>query len=452
MSSQVLALTNGLDERLEKNEQLLRALAADYKVDEEPHLAPFVRPSDRDEPRQRLFHYREGYTVDLCRPYVEAASGLALDPFCGFGSSLIAAKEAGLPVVGADVNPLAAFVARAKTASYSDKSLSALSSLKCRLKKLEVGADESPSPPLRILPKLFDHEVLQALNRFKHHILLEPDELARNAAFACWLSVLEVVSNVYREGNGVKYRNRVRRKNVYTSIPMTEWIAENLPTDKHAFVRDTLIASIEKAEQDFSFLNQGPDPVVLEADARSLSSHIEPNSVSLAIFSPPYCNCFNYIKAYKLELWMGGFLTSYEDIRRLTGRGIVSRVEGLLQMRPIAPTKEVEGLAQLIGEANLWSSALPDVVRGYFSDMAGFLRRLRHFCAPQGKVVIVVGNSALGGVLIPTDLLLCSLAEAVGFRVENLKVARHLTTSSQQKVRLEPVREFLRETLIELQA
>jgi site-specific DNA-methyltransferase (adenine-specific) len=372
-----------------------------------------------------------------------------LDPFCGFGSSLLAAKQAGLAAVGADVNPLAAFVAKTKTANYSQSSLKALSALKVRLANLDRNAVAAPAPTLRILPKLFDAEVLGALSRFKAAILAEEDPGARSAAYLCWLSILEAVSNVYREGNGVKYKNRVRRKNVYSSIPLEDWVSENLPSDKHRFVLDELLGTIGKAEKDLCSANEGPSPEVLESDARELSQHVAAESVSLAIFSPPYCNCFNYIKAYKVELWMGGFLTSYDDIKRLTGRGIISRVEGL-HLKPVAPSPEVESLAQLVGEASLWSSALPDVVRGYFSDMTIFLRKLRGLCMRDGKIVIVVGNSALGGVLIPTDLLLCALAEKEGFRIESVKAARHLTTSSQQKLRLEPVREFLRETVIEL--
>jgi hypothetical protein len=426
-------------------------MSAGYEVDDASELASFVRPSDRDQPRQRLFQYREGYTVELCRPFMAQASGLVLDPFCGFGSSLIAAKEAGLRAVGSDVNPLATFVARTKTANYSAANLKALSALKRKLRDLGPGAPEAPAPSIRILPKLFDKEVLRALSRFKASIMSEQNQPARNAALLCWLSILETVSNVYREGNGVKYKNRIRRGNSYNSVPMEDWVAANLPSDKHEFVQEALIQSIERAEVDFSWLNEGPSPLVLDSDARDLAD-IRSGSVSLAIFSPPYCNCFNYIKAYKLELWMGGFLKTYADIKRLTGKGIISRVEGLTRGSRLAPSADIEALSQLVAEANLWSDSLPDVVRGYFSDMSSFLKQLRTLCEPKAKVVIVVGNSALGGVLIPTDLLLCRLAEVVGFKVQSIKVARHLTTSSQQKLRLEPLRPFLRETVIELSA
>jgi hypothetical protein len=63
---------------------------------------------------------------------------------------------------------------------------------------------------------------------------------------------------------------------------------------------------------------------------------------------------------------------------------------------------------------------------------------------------MVVGNSAYGGILIPTDSLLAAIGRSLGFSVENIGVARHLTTSSQQKLALEDRKHFLRESVVVL--
>jgi DNA modification methylase len=439
-----------LDARLRRNANVIGHLASRYPVVADSSLAQLVRPSDEEEPIQRWFHYREGYTIELCKRYITADDSLILDPFCGFGSTLLASKQQGVEAVGFDVNPLAVFVAKAKTATYSPDDLGALEALKYSLRRAEEPRDHGLRPALRILPKMFNVDILAALATANSIIESVSLPRARQLARLCWLSILESVSNVYREGNGLKYRNRIRRGNVYTVVPMEEWANSAFPDDKFEFVMSRLNAALDIAVADATSRCGGPEPRVVEEDSSQLSKYVQPESITSAIFSPPYCNCFNYIKAYKLELWMGGFIRAYSDIPGLTERGIRSRVESILTPATTAPNRNVEAIAQLVSEGELWSGALPSVVRGYFTDMARLLAQVHSVLVPGGAATIVVGNSALAGVLIPTDLLLAEIAEQSGFRVKRIVAARHLTTSSQQKLRLEPLKPHLRESVIEL--
>ena len=439
------------DDALFRNAEILDRLSRRFPTREDPELGSLVRPSDREEPVQRLFHYREGYTVELCRRFISEEEGGVFDPFCGFGSTLLAAKQLGIRSVGFDVNPLAAFVSRVKTEDYAEADLRALELLLERLAELRADSPLAPKPALRIIDRLFHPEILNALNVFKYEILRCESPKAKDLAFACWLSVLEGVSNVFREGNGVKYRNRLRRGNVYTVRPYNEWAEAYFPNDKFGFVLKRLSDCLGTAMADVKTGGYGPPAEVFERDALQIDQVVPSASVSLAMFSPPYCNLFNYIKAYKLELWMGGFLNSYSDIQSLTAKGIRSRLEGLRKEPDSSLLPEAAEIANLISQSQLWSDALPDVVRGYFTDMTAALSSLHEALRPEGRTIVVVGNSALAGVLIPTDLLLSAAAEKIGFSVANISVARHLTTSSQQKKRLGPLRAYMRESIITLE-
>ena len=63
--------------------------------------------------------------------------------------------------------------------------------------------------------------------------------------------------------------------------------------------------------------------------------------------------------------------------------------------------------------------------------------------APGAKVALVVTNVRFEGELLPVDLVLSEIAEAAGFRVEEIIVARYKGNSSQQmgKYGRVPVRE-----------
>ena len=430
--------------------QILESLSSGYTTRQDHSLAKLVRPSDRSEPVQRWLKYREGYTVELCLRLFSADDFLIADPFCGFGSTLVAARMHGLRSIGMDVNPLAAYVSRVKTRTYSSYRCRQLRHEIARLRKLTKKDPKSNAPNLRILPKLFHPRILDALLVYKHAIDEINNPIVREFLLLAWIAVLEPVSNVFREGNGVKYRNRVRKGNEYTVIPYEEWQRHTFPKDKFGFVRDQILKRLEIMIEDLGQLSDGPEPAVFEADCANTELLQSRGRVSHAIFSPPYCNCFNYIKAYKLELWMAGFIESYPDIRDLTVRGIRSRVESLHKPEQNSYPETVEEFTSIMRHEDLWSHQLPDVVRGYFSDMQYALSAIYSALTDSARCTIVVGNSAYGGVLIPTDLLLAKCAESVGFSVEEIAVARPLTTSSQQKRRLAPVGDYLRESLIYL--
>ena len=134
-----------------------------------------------------------------------------------------------------------------------------------------------------------------------------------------------------------------------------------------------------------------------------------------------------------------------------------SLLSGLIQSRIcseplslILIQKKFIFLIELMDPFGLWSAQLPEVIKGYFADMRSRLAAVYSILKPNGRCAIVVGNSAYAGVIIPSDLLLAKTAEKVGFKIERIEVCRHLTTSSQQRRRLLPVKEYMREFVIHL--
>jgi hypothetical protein len=439
-----------VEARIDANRQILDRLSRGLSVRNDPTLGPLVRPSDAEEPIQRWFHYREGYTAELCRRIFSPDETFVADPFCGFGSTLLAARNAGLPSVGLDVSPLATFVSRVKTRTYSGSTIRAVRQHAARLAELTRRSPAAPAPTIRILNKLFHPDILHALLVFRAAIDGADRAEVKEFLLFAWIAILERVSNVYREGNGVKYRNRQRHGNTYSVTPYEEWEAQQFPRDKFSYVKEELLAQLDMMLAEAGTAPEGPEPAVEQRDASAAVGLVPAGGASLALFSPPYCNCFNYIKAYKLELWMAGFIRAYPDIRALTAMGVRSRTESLLNPINDPYPTVIDQLVGLMAPDDLWSPQLPDVVRGYFADMQRTLTSLAHAVRRGGRCVIVVGNSAYAGVLIPSDLLLARIATAIGFEVEEIVVSRHLTTSSQQKKSLEPMKDYLRESIIHL--
>jgi site-specific DNA-methyltransferase (adenine-specific) len=89
---------------------------------------------------------------------------------------------------------------------------------------------------------------------------------------------------------------------------------------------------------------------------------------------------------------------------------------------------------------------VPALLRGYFSDMARILEQCRTVLVPGGRCCVVVGNSAYGGVIVPTDELIAQLGRAAGYAEAAVVPVRHLTVAPQQRNALRGREALMRES------
>ena len=88
------------------------------------------------------------------------------------------------------------------------------------------------------------------------------------------------------------------------------------------------------------------------------------------------------------------------------------------------------------------------MIFGYFRDMFNIIDNCFKTLKKGGFCAIVVGNSAYGGIVLPTDLILAQYAEKIGFTVDKIEVDRYIITSSQQYEKTKQDGKFLRESVV----
>ena len=383
---------------LQHNHRLLRALSVEVPPSPINGFASLVNFSPTaDEPIHRWFRYREGYSVELVTELIKSlpSGSVVLDPFCGAGITLLAAREKGLPSIGLDVNPISTLVSKVKTTTLSRKAVETLANHIEQLRNARPAMRADPKPALKIIDKVFDSGILHALLVYRRIIKSIEQREIRDFIFVGWLSILEGVSNVYKEGNGLKYKNRKRTDNGYIHLNLESWQSAVFPADRFSHVKNRLIQKLRTMVSDLAHMpKEYGDVTVIEAAAEHLGEHLPPNSVAMLVFSPPYCNCFNYFKMYKVELWMGEFASTYGELKLLNRRGLRSHVETILRRDgdKVEPISEL--FASQLDGLKLWDRRIPKAVRGYFIDMAEVLAQLYIVLKPLSKCVIVVGNSA----------------------------------------------------------
>lgn len=432
--------------------EFLERLESKYNVIEDDSFAKLVHfQNTLDVPFQRWYPYREGYSYKLVSKFIEQfnVKGALLDPFSGSGSSILAGRYKGLSTYGIDVNPIALFVSKVENKNYYTEDDIALEQA---LEDFILVSRDTivRTTDFSLATKYFNADILQALLQIKEYINSLIDEKIRDIFFLSWLSIIESVSNVKKEGNGLKYKNRKRLKKGYENIPIKEWEDNHFPKDRFNFVLDKISSNVKLIIEDVKISNfDAPEPKLFFGSSIDKVSEIgEP--IELTIFSPPYVNFFDYFEIHKTELWLGDFIQTQEELRILKKTGLRSNASATVSKSISNGNESVERIITQLKQKKLWSNKILDVVAGYFDDMESLLRNILNITTENGRVVIVVGNSAYAGIMVPTDLLLAEIGEKLGYVVDEIIVTRHLTTSSQQRQSLESVMGFMRESIIVL--
>jgi hypothetical protein len=415
-----------------------------------PQWTPLVNWRGANEvPLHRWFRYREGYSPALTDAL--SLGQRVLDPFCGSGSIMVGAAQTGRSSVGIDVNPLATFVARVKLSPLSRSQVCAAEAFRACFDDRVQACPQWPAPELRIVDKLFEPEVLAAMLRARWLIEEQQDRGVRDFLLVGWLNVLELVGSYFKEGNGIKYRNRKRLRTGYVARPDGAWQLERFGADQAAFARRTLRRQLDLMladAHDAWGIGAWDDQEVHDGSCLDVLPNLPPSSFDDVVFSPPYANRFDYVESMKVELWFGGFVQNYADATALRKQSLRSHLGADLG-RQHTRIEELEQFINLMDpDAYHVRMRVPELLRGYFDDMAAVLRACR--AASTGATYVVVGNSAYAGVIVPTDVLLARLGLEVGYTRAVVHTVRHLGVAPQQRDQLAGMRELMRESVVEL--
>jgi hypothetical protein len=404
-------------------------------------------------PVQRWYPYREGYSTKLVNAFIKELkiTGNVFDPFSGSGTTLLASRHNNLNSFGIDVNPISILVAEVENDNYNTGDIENINA-EIEILKLFSKSEEIFQTSFELADKVFNSDILQSLLQLKFQIKKIESSKTQKLFFVSWLSIIEDVSNIKKEGNGIKYKNRKRTPIGYINIDKSVWEKQVFPEDKFSFVKTRLLRHLEIILKDIRS-NYGiceKKPTVFKGSCLEFDKLFS-DEIQFTFFSPPYCNCFDYFEIHKVELWLGDFVSDKEEFKLLRNTGFRSNTNSLNYKPIIYKNVHLENLISLFDIDKLWNARIPSVVRGYFDDSHTLLSKLYQQTVKGGYVGIVVGNSAYSGIIIPSDVIIADIAKKIGFQVKSIFVTRHLTTSSQQKQELEVLKQYLRESIVLLE-
>ena len=208
---------------------------------------------------------------------------LVFDPFCGCGTTLVEAQQAGYASVGVDLNPIGCLISRVKTTPLPSDFVDAAI---CCIAKAR-GHTRLPLPDIPNLLHWFRADVCEALTAIRMEIRKVDDELTKQALEAVFSSIIVRVSN---QDSDTRYAAVTKS---LSSEAVFETFAESAQT----------LAALTMTS-----------PILLETPATVLNQNIFdvcpadfPGDVGLVITSPPYPNAYEYWLYHKYRMWWLGY-------------------------------------------------------------------------------------------------------------------------------------------------
>lgn len=337
---------------------------------------------------------------------------LVLDPMCGSGTALVEAELLGRNAIGVDIDPLAVLLAKVKATPLEPSELKPavsrlLDALKSDFRKLE-GVDSSlfeeeplieySVPEFYRRDELFMKDVQTKLGTIKARIdVTEPQEI-REFFYVAFSAILKSVSNCDPKDIEPKLPPITRRK-------------RKIPDVLGLFERK--VKSMELKMLDFQ--QKCPRDVtvrVIRGDARRLPDEIE--QVNLIITSPPYANSVDYPRVHKLSFfWLG--MCGSDDLkdlaREFVGTDLV-RKENYERLRDFS----IPILDAPIHRITQLDRKRAGIVAKYFEGMASCFAQMSRVLAKGGVCCVVIGDSRIKKILVPTHDIFKILARNSGLK------------------------------------
>ena len=115
-------------------------------------------------------------------------------------------------------------------------------------------------------------------------------------------------------------------------------------------------------------------------NAQNMNHIILDDSIDIAIFSPPYVNCFDYFEVYKIELWLGGFVKSYDSLRKMRKSALTSNLNAIQNhtSNQKVHSQLYEHSTSMINQSELWDKRIIKMLYLYFLEMEEIVLKLKH--------------------------------------------------------------------------
>ena len=392
---------------------------------------------NRGEPVHRWVPWIAGYSRDFVDDALSRHAktpGVVLDPFAGVGTTLVEADLGGHEVVGYEINPYAAFVSRTKLGAHRrdpaavGKGIEQFRAFMRNAVVRRCRPRTAPPAGFKTRAPFYSPSVLRQVLLALDFVAEVADATVADLFRLAFASTMVEYSN-YSYEPSLGRRAAVGRPEVLDHPVAETWIAKlsDMRSDIEWY-RQTRVRRRRRQARihGFSFLDG------YEKTA--------PDSVDVLITSPPYLNNYHYNRNTRPQLYWLDFCGRPSDLKKLETLNFGTYWQNARDAdripldSSIADGEIVEALdtiRQRNGTRGIYGGrGWANYAAAYFNDCVRFVRGAKWCLRPGGTALIVIGNSILQGVDVPTDRFLARIAELNGMEAVEIHRPRSARVGS----------------------
>lgn len=324
------------------------------------------------------------------------------DIFCGSGTALVESKLLGRNSYGIDLNPLAIFLAKAKTEYINPNTLS-----KEYLKLLDringIKNKEIEKPSFFNLEFWFKNKTIVELAKIKKAIKEIKNKKIQNFFLVSFSESVKKSSNAK---NGEFKLVRIKKEEL-----------ENYNPNVLDIFRKKTETNIKGMEEYYKDVDRKTWAKVIYGDSSKINE-IKDNSIDCIITSPPYGDSRTTVAYGQFSRLSAQWIDIFENPDK------ASRVDN--ELLGGKPTKELEHnlssvyLNEIMDKISKRDEKRAKDVLSFYVDLNRCLKKAYKILKPKKYFCLVVGNRLVKQVRIPTDFIIAELGKKIGFTCEDI--------------------------------
>jgi DNA methylase len=387
-----------------------------------------------------------------------SGSGVVLDTFAGVGTTLVEALLRGKRGIGFEINPYAALAARVKVNAHSispsalQEAIAAFYQFyKARVTNGYV-PNSAPPPGFKGRAEFYSPKVLRKVLIIQDYIATLPEGELSDLFRVAFASTMVRYSNY-------SYEPSLGRRASAGKEDILDWP-----------VAQTVLAKLQEMLEDITWLHSRlardvPSGEVIQDSFFHYEQYLAPASVDLIVTSPPYLNNYHYNRNTRPQLYWLGYAHKPKDFNQLEQANFgkywqtVRELERV-ELEDAVPGSDLAAKIEMLRGLNVekgiyGGNGWANYAATYFNDCRKFARGIRYVLKPGSTALVVIGNSILQGVMLPTDKYFGEIAVAEGLEVVDIHIPRPTRVGNsiiQSDVRVEKAEDkhTLYEAVVEL--